>query len=286
MRTVLLAAVSVFLLLTGTLPVAAQDLSLFDPARGVGGFTGVVEDLDRPVKLTWGERSRIVGTVETLSVLADGRNESVTTTFTGAVSAARGGFIRRFAVSELTINEQHITADRPLVVIEAWSDPQGGNVSDLDVSFPGLVDRGLAPPPPNTPQHQLWIDLFAADLAYAARPVRAGSSVFDEGSYRRLLERQIRGIMGDPDAIIEENSVATLAKGLTTLAGREFLVAELAGRIVGWSGANRLIMEIGGFGLIDPKTGISSGTSRTDITATQGGREVRRAVFVDVRLLN
>jgi len=55
MRTVLLAAVFVCLLLTGALPVVAQDLSRFDPARGVGGFTGVVEDLDRPVKLTWGE---------------------------------------------------------------------------------------------------------------------------------------------------------------------------------------------------------------------------------------
>jgi len=286
MRTVMLAAVLACLLLGDTVSVVAQDLARFDPSRGVGGFIGTVEPLQRPVTLSWGEKSGIVGAVETLSLLSNERRESITTTFTGSVRRTRGGFTRRFAVSELTINDQHVTADRPLIVVEAWSDPQGGNVSDLDVTFPGLIEKGIAAPPPNTPQHQLWVDLFAADLAYADRPIRINTSVFNVGSYHRLLERQVRGIMGDKDAVIVENDVATVAKGLTTVSGRKLLVAKLTGKIVGRSGANLLILEIGGFGLIDTETGLSSGTSRTDITAIQGGREVRRTVFVDVRLLN
>jgi len=263
----------------------AQDLVDFDPLRGVGGYEGAIEPITRPVILRWRARPAIIGTVETVSVLGGSEPERMTTVFTGAVSDRRGGVMRRFSVSELTVGDRRITARTPLVVVESWSDPQGGNVGDLSIAFPGFEERGLPVPPEGTPQFQVWQDLFAADLAYAPRPVRSGDSVFDDDSYRNLLEGQVRGILADPSAKIIENTYVTVARGVTQVGGRVHVAAELSGRIVARSGGNELTMMGAGFGLIDVENGLATGTSRTEVIARQGGREVRRTVFVDVRLL-
>ncbi|NQV80266.1 MAG: hypothetical protein HQ495_06905 [Alphaproteobacteria bacterium] len=286
MRTATLTLAVVCLMLTGATIAIAKDLSRFNPLEGVGGFTGLVEPIRQPVRVAWRPKSGIVGTVETLSILPDGQRESVVTTFTGAVTAAGGGVNRRFTVSELTINDQHVTADQPLVIVESWSNSQGGNVSDLRVTFPGFRALGIAPPTLGTPQHQIWVDLFAADLAYSDRPLDVGASVFETRSYRDLLEAQVRGIMGNPESEIVENTYVTIVKGVTMVSGRAHLVVELTGKLEARSGANRLIMEASGFGLIDAENGLSSGTSRMVVTAVQGGREARRTVVVDVQLLN
>ncbi len=286
MRTATLTVAAVCLVLVGATTAIAQELSRFDPLKGIGGFTGIVEEIQQPVAVAWGPKSGIVGTVETLSILPDGQRESLVTTFTGAVSEAGGRVNRRFAVSELTLNDQHVNAGQPLVIVEGRSDSHGGNVSNLSVTFPGFQALGIAPPVPGTPQHQLWVDLFAADLAYSDRPLDVGASVFEIDSYHRLLEAQIRGILGNPESEIVGNTFVTSVKGLTTVSGRAWLVVELSGRLEARSGANRLIMEAAGFGLIEPESGLSSGTSRTIVTAVQGGREARRTVFVDVQLLN
>jgi hypothetical protein len=266
--------------------LGAQDLALFDPADGAGGYTGVIDPLERPVRIAWRPRAGIIGTVETLSTLPGGERETVIITFTGAITDDRNGVNRRFAVSELTANGQHLNATQPLVVVDGWSDPQGGNVSDLEISFPGFIERDIPPPAPGTPQHQLWIDIFAADLAYTDRPIRVGDSIFEEASYRRLLEGQVRAIMGDPDSEIIENTFFARTVGVTRDDGHSAVVAELSGRIEARSGANRILMEARGFGLIDLQSGLSSGTSQTIVTAIRGGREATRTVIVDVRFLN
>ena len=266
--------------------MGAQDLALFDPTDGAGGYTGVIDPLERPVRLAWRPRTGIIGTVETMSALSSGARETVVITFTGAITDERNGVNRRFAVSELTANGQSINATQPLVVVDGWSDPRGGNVSDLEISFPGFIERDIPPPPPGSPQHQLWIDIFAADLAYTEGPIRVGDSIFEEASYRRLLEAQVRGIMGDSDSEIIENTFFARALGVTRDNGRSALVAELSGRIEARSGANRILMEARGFGLIDLQSGLSSGTSQTIVTAIRGGREATRTVVVDVRYLN
>jgi hypothetical protein len=202
------------------------------------------------------------------------------------VAADRTGLNRRFAVSELTVNGQSLTATRPLVIVDGWSDSQGGNVRDLKVTFPGFEENAIPPPAPGTPQHRVWVDLFAADLAYTNGPVGADDPVFDEASYHRLLEEQVRAVMGDPDSEIIENTFITRAVGITQRADGVALVAELIGLIEVRSGADRLIMESRGFGLIDLESGLSSGTSRTEITAIRDGRRANRTVVVEVQLLN
>lgn len=283
-RTIIASAIC-FACLSGP-SLAAQDLALFDPADGAGGYTGVIEPLDGPATLAWRPRTGIIGTVETLSILPGDERETVIITFTGGITDVRNGVNRRFAVSELTANGQHINATQPLVVVDGWSDSQGGNVSDLEISFPGFIERDIPPPPPGSLQHQLWIDIFAAELAYTEGPIRVGDSIFEEASYRRLLESQVRGIMGDPDSEIIENTFFARTVGVTRDSGHNALVAELSGRIEARSGANRIFMEARGFGLIDLQSGLSSGTSQTIVTAIRGGREVKRTVIVDVRYLN
>ena len=266
--------------------LGAQDLALFDPGAGAGGYTGVIAPLERPVRLAWRPRAGIIGTVETLSVLPGGNRETIIITFTGAITDDRNGVNRRFAVSELTSNGQHLNASLPLVVVDGWSDPQGGNVSDLEISFPGFIERDIPPPAPGTPQHQVWIDIFAADLAYTDGPIQVGDPIFEEASYRKLLEAQVRGIMGDQDSEIIENTFSARTVGMTRDDGHSALVAELSGRIEARSGANRILMVARGFGLIDLQSGLSSGTSQTVVTAVRGGQEATRTVTIDVQFLN
>lgn len=264
----------------------AQDLALFDPEQGVGGFVGTRTTIDQPVALSWGPRSGIIGTVETLSLLGGNDQESVVTTFTGAISTEDGGLNRHFAVSELSVNGHHITATRPLVVIDGWSDTRGGSIRNLEVTFPGFIEIDIAPPVPGTPQHQLWIDTFAADLPYAADPVEFGDPIFQMEPYHRLLEAQARSVIANPEADVIQNTFETRAHGIVQTEDGRALLAELSGRIEVRSGADRLIMEARGFGLIDLRSGLSSGTSRTLITAIRGGRTATRTVITDVQFLN
>ncbi len=264
----------------------AQDLALFDPEKGIGGFVGTVAPIAQPVVLAWGPRSGIIGTVETLSLLGSGDQESIVTTFTGALTARDDGLNRHFAVSELSVNGHHITANRPIVVINGWSDTHGGNVRDLEVNFPGFIEIDIAPPAPGTPQHQLWIDTFAADLPYTADPVERGDLIFQIGPYHRLLEAQARSVIANPEADVIQNTFETRARGVVQTDNGRSLLAELSGRIDVRSGADRLILEARGFGLIDLQSGLSSGTSRTMITAIRGGRTATRTVITDVRFLN
>ena len=284
MRTKAIIAAAIWFACLSGPALGAQDLALFDPDEGIGGYVGPLVPIDQPVVLAWHPRTGIIGTVETLSLLPDDEEESIITIFTGAVIAERGGLNRRFAVSELSVNGHHITATQPLVVIQGWSDIHGGNVRDLMVSFPGFVEVDIAPPVPGTPQHQLWVDTFGADLAYTKGAIATNQSVFEEGSYHHLLEAQARSVIGNPEGEIIENTFMTRAKGLSPNGGA--LVAELTGRIDVRFGVDRLIMESHGFGLIDLQSGLSSGTSRTLITAIRGGREVQRTVIVDVQYLN
>jgi hypothetical protein len=286
MRTKALIASAILIACLSGPTLGAQDIALFDPALGTGGYTGVIEPLERPARLAWRPRSGIIGTVETLSMLPSGERESVIITCTGTITDGRDGVNRRFAVSELTTNGQHVNATQPLVVVDGRSDTHGGNVSDLEILFPGFIERDIPPPPPGTLQYQLWVDIFAAELPYAAGPIRVGDSIFEEPSYRRLLEAQVRGIMGDPDSEIIENTFFARAVGVTGDNWRRALVAELSGRIEARSGANRIMTEAGGFGLIDLQSGLSSGTSQTVVIAIRGRREVRRTVIVDVQFLN
>jgi hypothetical protein len=277
------AAASLFLFLsTGAL---AQDLARFDPAHGVGGFLGDVKPLDRPFVIQWGPRSGIVGAVETLTTHPDGQSETIVTVFTGTITELRGGFQRRFAVSELTVNERHIAAREPLVVVESWADPRGGNVSELRIAFPGMTSIGLPVPRAGSPEYRLWQDMFAADLAYAAGPVAAGDSIFDQEGYKKLIEDQVRTILGDDDADIVRNTYLTKARGLTTVNGHPHLVAELSGEIEARAGASTLLMKGAGYGLIDLASGVSSGISRTEVIARRGGRDARRTVVVGVNLI-
>lgn len=275
------AALSLFL----STAAPAQDLARFDPAQGVGGFLGDVRPLDRPVVIQWGPRSGIIGAVETLTTHADGQSETIVTVFTGTITELRDGLQRRFSVSELTVNDRHVTAREPLVVVESWADPRGGSVSDLRIAFPGMTSIGLPVPRPGSPEYRLWQDMFAADLAYAARPVAAGDSIFDQEGYKKLIEDQVQTILGDGDAEIVRNTYLTKARGLTTVNGRPHLVAELSGEIEARAGASTLLMKGAGYGLIDLASGVSSGISRTEVIARRGGRDARRTVVVDVSLI-
>jgi hypothetical protein len=123
-------------------------------------------------------------------------------------------------------------------------------------------------------------------LAYTDAPIWVGNSIFDEASYRRLIGVQVRGIMGEPDSKIIENTLFARTVCVTRDHGRRVLVSEPPGRIEARSSANRILMEASAFGLIDLQNGLSSETSRMVVTAILGRHEATRTVIVDVRFLN
>lgn len=283
MRIGTLLAAVVGLALPG--PGWAQEIAAFDPSVGIGGYVGPVATLEQPVTVRWQPRERILGTVETYSLTKARPPEHVITVFAGTVRPSRGGVLRRFSVSELTVNGRSVAASEPLVVVESRSDSQGANVADLSIAFPGFSLLGMPIPAPDTPQYQLWRDLFAADLAYAVRPISEGDEVFERSSYHRLLGEQVRTILGDERTQIAENTFATVARGIVRRDSKRFLLVQLSGQIAAQTGTNVLTMEAGGYALIDLASGLSEGISRTQIIARQAGREVRRTVFVEVNLL-
>ena len=145
---------------------------------------------------------------------------------------------RRVALSKLAANGQHAIRTSRWFFWTVGQTPEG--IGDLEISFPGFNERDSRLPAPGTPEHQPWIDIFAAELAYNGRPIRVGSSISDETSHNHLIEVQVRGIMGDPGRQIMENILFAHSVGVTRDCGHCVLIYELSGRIEARSNAKRI----------------------------------------------
>jgi hypothetical protein len=168
----------------------------------------------------------------------------------------RGSFVDwSLRVASMTIEGRRIQASAPLVEFKVRTDLLGE-----EIDAPEIETRGLK---------ELAIDADPNDLsgpvdawtAYPESAVKAGDLI---------AAMRVEGILPLPDDSPVRNTIAVVARGLTNIGGREFLLGQITGAVEARHTQGFLVAQAGGYWLIDVATGLHSGRVRLDVSVGGG----------------
>jgi len=251
----------------GAPPIAAQQTGTLDVSRGVGGFTGEVRPIQRPVLLRYQSVAQFRFTLR-----AEGRFEEARSGLRPFSLATEGaGSIRRqgsivdwsVQVTSMTVEDRVLKASVPLVEFRVRTDPLGDEIDSPDIEAPGLRELAIAADPADiSGPVDAWI-------GYPEAAVKAGDLI---------TPMSIEGLLPLPDGASIHNTVTVVARGLATVDGRELLVGEVVGGVAAAHAGTEFSAQAKGYWLIDLETGLHRGRVRLDVVSS--GRSLRQRGIV------
>ena len=110
-------------------------------SRGVGGFTGAVRPIDKPVQVEMGQVISYTAEIRMYADPIDGPETSSLALVSGAQLRVGNKFLRTLQIDRLEQDGTVWEAQRPTAKIESWYDQTGKSLGKPGVSFPAF-ERG------------------------------------------------------------------------------------------------------------------------------------------------